>query len=503
MLRRLLIVIALASVVTACNGGSTAPPPFFTGAAAPTPTPTPTPGPIGSASGTLTTSTTNTTSTSVGPVGAFGAPLNSTISCPPTNVVAHLAINFTSTQPGGTPALAAMKRRPRNIGGGPLTPIVWFTVTPDANVNCPNLPTFSVTFPAGSTPPAAGTTYVAVYDPHNPGAGWNAISGPAAVSGNTYTWPTSSFPLTLQNGVTYSFVVVTTSTIVSLFTWSQHLYVANDNTPGGIQQFNLPLSPISTPNFTIAGNDLVAVGVDTNGNLCTGDFHHKIFCFTAPLSGFSTPNATFNNGTAGNVGQLMFPASGPQMNQLWSASVGTEIDRFVPPFSNATTAAQQTFPTGASQLVGLAFDSSLNMYLSDVNKIYVYAAPYNNPPSVVTPALSDTSYRKETVIGSQLFVSMPISTPQPLGRVDVYNLPLTNASVPAFTMIGTACPCPPGNAINIPEALTSDQFGNLYVGNLGARSITVYAPPFSASSLPTAQLQFPSPYAIFGIAVGK
>ncbi|MBV9440989.1 MAG: hypothetical protein JOZ24_13460, partial [Candidatus Eremiobacteraeota bacterium] len=160
-------------------------------------------------------------------------------------------------------------------------------------------------------------------------------------------------------------------------------------------------------------------------------------------------------------------------------------------------------PTGAAQIVGLVFDSSLNMYLSDVNKIYVYAPPYNNPPAVVTPALSDTSYRKEMLIGNQLFVAMPISTPQPLGRVDVYNLPLTNASVPAFTIIGTACPCPPGNGINIPEALAADQFGNLYVGNLGARSITVYSPPFSASSTATTTLILPSPYAIFGLAIGK
>ncbi|MBV8579987.1 MAG: hypothetical protein JOZ86_05075 [Candidatus Eremiobacteraeota bacterium] len=526
MLRRLLIAVALAAFVTACNGGNSTAPPIFTGVATPptpTPTPTATPGPVGSASGTLTTSTTNSSSATFGPIGPFGAALNSAVGCPPTSVVSHLGIVFSTTQPTGTPTLAAARRRPMNIGGGPLTPIVWFTVTPDVNVNCPNLPTFSVTFPAGSTPPAAGTTYVAFYDPGNPAAGWNAISGPATVSGNTYTWPTSSFPFTLRNGVTYSFVVVTTSSTVALFTPSptptptptptpppanvgQHLYVSNDNTPGGVERFTLPLTGSSTPDFTIAGNDLVAVGVDSNGNLAAGDFHHNLFYFTAPLSGSSTPASTFANGTAGNVGQITFPQSGPQLDQLWTAGVGTEIDRFARAgggFPSSTTAAQQTFPTGASQLVGLVFDSSLNMYLSDVNKIYVYAPPYNNPPAVVTPALSDTSYRKEAISNNQLFVSMPISTPQPLGRVDVYNLPLTSASVPAFTIIGSACPCPPGNAVNIPESVAFDAAGNLYVGDLGSRTVSVYAPPFSAASLPTVQLQLPAPNAIFGLAIGK
>jgi len=516
MLRRLFIAIALIGFIAGCNGGSGNVPPFTPGTAiTPTPTPTPTPPPT-SASGTFTTSTTLSSSGTFGPIGPGDT---GSTSCAPASAVATFAVVFSLTQPAGTPTVAAMRRRPRNIGGASIAPFGYFTLTPNVTVTCPNTPTFAITFPSASAiPAAASNAYVAIYDPGNPGAGWNTVEGTATITGNTLSWTSSGVPVSLVGGRTYSFVLFTTSSTLAVPTPTPtptpsptpsptptplHLYVANDNTPGGIQQFTLPLSSSSTPNFTIAGNDLVAVAVDTNGNLCAGDFHHKIFCFTAPLSGFSTPNATFNNGTAGNVGQLMFPTSGPQQNQLWSASVGTEIDRFVPPFTNATTAAQQTFPTGASQIVGLVFDSSQNMYLSNVNNLYVYAPPYSNPPAVVTPALSDTSYRKEAVIGNQLFVAMPISTPQPLGRVDVYNLPLTNASVPAFTMIGTACPCPPGNGINIPEALAADPAGNLYVGNLGNRSITVYAPPFSAASTPTTTLTLPSPFAIFGIAVGK
>jgi hypothetical protein len=350
------------------------------------------------------------------------------------------------------------------------------------------------------------------------------------MTGNTISWTTYSFPFTLVMNRTYSFVLFTTTSMLAVATptptptptppppnFGQHLYIPNDNTPGGIEQFTLPLTNSSTPNFTIAGNDLVAVAVDSTGNLAAGDFHHKLYYFQAPLSGFSTPAGTFNNGTAGNVGQMQFPASGPQMDQLWTASVGTEIDRFARTagsFPNSTTAAQQTFPTGASQLVGLVFDSSLNMYLSNVNNIYVYAPPYNNPPAAVTPSLSDTSYRKEAISGNQLFVSMPISTPQPAGRIDVYNLPVTSASVPTFTIIGSFVPgVPPalgtctavgtGNGICIPEALAVDAAGNLYVGNLGNRTVTVYSPPFSAASTYTTLLQLPSPYAIFGLAVGK
>jgi hypothetical protein len=57
--------------------------------------------------------------------------------------------------------------------------------------------------------------------------------------------------------------------------------------------------------------------------------------------------------------------------------------------------------------------------------------------------------------------------------------------------------------MNLPEALAFDAAGNLHVGNLGGSTVSVYAPPFSASSAPAITLSVgPAPFSIFSIAVG-
>jgi len=274
MIRRALFAIALAALVTGCNGGSSSPPPFFTGAS-PTPTPTPTPLPA-SASGTLTTSTTASSSRTLGPIGPgdFG-----TVSCTPTLLVAHLAIVYSLTQPGGTPAVQRVARLPRNINGTNITPFGYFTVTPDVTVTCPNTPSFAMAFPPGTVPPSAAGSYVAVFDPGNAGAGWNTISGPAAQSGNTLTWTSGSVPFPLVAGRTYSFVLFTTGSTLAVPTPTPtptatpspvplHLYVGNDYAGAQILQFNLPLTASTTSNFTmIAGGNVVALALDANGDL--------------------------------------------------------------------------------------------------------------------------------------------------------------------------------------------------------------------------------------------
>ena len=291
-------------------------------------------------------------------------------------------------------------------------------------------------------------------------------------------------------------ITVVASSPPPLPPFPQRLYVGNNQVPGSILEYNLPLTSGSTPNFAIpTTNGVLSVGVDSNGNLAAGGFGGINF-FQAPLTAASSPSATFvSSSTFNSAISTTFVTSGPQLNQLWSANGFNEIDRFVPPFSNATTSAQQTLFPGGSGVFGIAFDSSLNMYVTNASSssnIYVFAPPYNNPPTVVTAAIPNTLYRKDAVSGAQLFVA---ASGTGLGRIDVYNLPLTNASAPAFSIAGSAA-----NGINIPEAVAFDSVGNLYVGNLAARTITVYPPPFSAASLPLVTLNLPAGFAVFGIA---
>src|SRR5947209_6138919 len=96
------------------------------------------------------------------------------------------------------------------------------------------------------------------------------------------------------------------------------------------------------------------------------------------------------------------------------------------------------------------------------------------------------------VNGTRLYVD---SVANGTWRVDVYNLPITSASVPAFALT---------TGVNTPEAAALDSAGNLYIGNLSNGTITVYTAPITASSSPSLIYTVSTgAFAIFGIAVGK
>ena len=135
-----------------------------------------------------------------------------------------------------------MRRRPRTIGGTALTPLSYFTVTPDVTVNCPNTPAFSMTFPTGATLPTAANTYVAMYDPGNPPSAGTRSPGRGRSPATRSRGRRTAFPYTLVAGRTYSFVLFTNTTALAIATPSPtpsptptptplHLYVGNDNTP--------------------------------------------------------------------------------------------------------------------------------------------------------------------------------------------------------------------------------------------------------------------------------
>jgi hypothetical protein len=513
MLHRLFIIVALAAIAAGCNTSNGT-----------VPLPTQTPGPIASASGILTTSTTLSSSLTLGPVGPFGSTVTGTTSCTPASAVAHLSIVFSLSAPTGTPAVAAMRRRPQNIGGASIVPFGYFTVTPDVNVTCPNTPSFAIAFSPGATLPSAGSAYVAIYDPGNAAAGWNTIEGTAAVNGNTLIWTTGGAPFALVAGRTYSFVLFTTSSTLVVPTPTPtptpaptptplHLYVGNDNTSGSVLQFNLPLTMSTTSNFAIASNNVVTVGVDANGNLAVGDNAGHLQFFTAPLSGASVPAATFNNGAATNNGNASFLSTG----DFWAATVSNRVNRFNSPFSNASVPAAFVTDAGMVSDIGTAIDAAQNLYISNAgtgnaaacagtsqpgggcgSNIYVYAPPYTGAP-IITPNVinypfssASTAYRKIAVNATQLYAASVANAP---GRVDVYNLPITAASTPAFNL---------QTGVNTPEGLALDPAGNLYIGNLSDATVTVYTAPITAGSVPSLIFKVSTgAFAIFGIAVGK
>jgi hypothetical protein len=271
----------------------------------------------------------------------------------------------------------------------------------------------------------------------------------------------------------------------------QHLYVGNDNTPGTVQVYTLPITAASTAAFSFASNNVVSVGIDASGNAAVGDNAGNLKFFAAPLSAASTPAAAFTNGAASNNGQITFTSAG----DFFVANVSTNVNMFTHPFTNASVPSSTTTGAGLTAAIGTALDSSGNLYVSNSggagSNLYVFASPYTGAPTVTTPVVAATAYRKMSGSGSVGYVC---SVAGATGRVDAYNLPLTAASVPAFAIT---------TGINLPEAISFDASGNMYVGNLGNSTITVYTPPFSAASAPAVTLTIPGTFAIFGMAIGK
>src|SRR5438445_2314374 len=142
---------------------------------------------------------------------------------------------------------------------------------------------------------------------------------------------------------------------------AQVLYVGNDNTPGTVLQYSLPLTASSTSNFGIASNNVLAVAVDASGNLAVGSLGGGLQFFTAPLSAASVPSATFPNGAASNNGGIAFTNAG----DFWAATFSNQVNAFTHPFSNASTPS--TFVTNAAMAstAGTAFDAAQNLYVSD------------------------------------------------------------------------------------------------------------------------------------------
>lgn len=273
----------------------------------------------------------------------------------------------------------------------------------------------------------------------------------------------------------------------------QHLYVGNDNASGQLLEFTLPLTNTSTPTVTVATTtgtvNLTSVAVDANGNVATGDNSGHLDLFAAPMTNSSTSAAAFNNGVAVNDGQMVFTNAG----DLFAATVGNNVNVFTHPLTSLSTPSQSIADISLTSAIGVALDSSNNLYVTNAgptgSTISVFASPYTSAPTV-TPVVA-AAYRKIAITSTQLFVcNVGLGT---IGGIDVYTLPLTASSTPAFTI----------SNVNGPEAVALDSQGNLYVGNVNDSTVRVFAPPFSASSTPSVTLNLGSSVSLFGLAVGK
>jgi len=269
---------------------------------------------------------------------------------------------------------------------------------------------------------------------------------------------------------------------------TQHLYVADDSTPGHVFRYLLPLTSTSTPDVTIATPNDAIFGVTTDpaGNLIADAQTGRILVFVPPLSNNSTPFATFTNLNATAGGQ---PGVTPGGILIASMQQRT-LNMYSSPFTNQSTPSGTATSAALTNTIGVGIDSQANLYVannvSGGGNLVVLPPPYTQS-TVATPAVTGAAYRNVAISGQLLFVGSVGSA----ARIDVYNLPLTNTSAPAF-MITTGT--------NVPEGVAVDAVGHLYAGNLSDKTVSRYSPPFSAQSAPDVTITTQA--TIFGLAIG-
>jgi hypothetical protein len=255
---------------------------------------------------------------------------------------------------------------------------------------------------------------------------------------------------------------------------TQHFYT--NGTTGHVLQFALPLSG-SAPTATLSlptASDVSAVAVDSAGNVAVGTFGGSISIFT----GSASASATFKNGTSTFVDNLAFNSAG----DLFATTNSNSINVFTHPLTSASTPSQ-VISVNLTASDGLAFDSANNLIVSNTptptsSNLLVYAPPYNGVP-IATAAIPAASYRQMAISGTQLFV---VNSQVSASKIDVYNLPITAASAPAFLISSGLF----GGSVS-GSGVAVDSSGNLYAGlsgNLGTTDsggIRIYVPPFSGA----------------------
>jgi hypothetical protein len=278
---------------------------------------------------------------------------------------------------------------------------------------------------------------------------------------------------------------------------TQHLYV-NGNT-GHALQFALPLTG-SAPTATLSlatASDVSALAVDSAGNVAVGAFGGSISIFNGPITGSGSASATFKNGTSTLVENLAFNSAG----DLFATTNSNTINVFTHPLTSASTPSQVITSANLTTSVGIVLDSANNLIVSNSpsplgSNLLVFAPPYTGLP-IATAMVPAASYREMAISSTQLFI---VNSQVSLSKIDVYNLPITAASAPAFLISNGLF----GGSVT-GSGVALDSTGNLYAGlsgNLGTTDsggVRIYVPPFSGASAPNVTTS------VFGttLAIGK
>ncbi|MDT5015065.1 MAG: hypothetical protein QOD39_1225, partial [Mycobacterium sp.] len=152
-----------------------------------------------------------------GNLGPIAGGYSATVGMLTASTAATLNMTMSASSPPGATALQSMRRRPRNVGGQNISPIVYFTITSNTTVAFGVPPSITVVLPYAASS-LAPYSYVAYYDPTaNPQPGWVTIEPLNFASGNLLDFEGSGRTV-YRGGVTYYFVVFTVTSALPIAT---------------------------------------------------------------------------------------------------------------------------------------------------------------------------------------------------------------------------------------------------------------------------------------------
>ncbi len=196
------ILFALAAL-TACNGGSSTAPAFFTG---PSPAPTapaavPTLAPAAAATTVpLASGSAPAQTVAIPPAAGLSGSLVLPAATLPAGTT--LAVQTTTTAPAGVPTLSSTGRQVRAVGSG-IEPLYYQGLAFTQTVTFPAFPAFSIALPSGYDP-SKGVFGLAFYD----GSSWSYPLGSAGVAnGQTINFSGAAGPVTYQANRVYFFAL--------------------------------------------------------------------------------------------------------------------------------------------------------------------------------------------------------------------------------------------------------------------------------------------------------
>jgi len=260
------------------------------------------------------------------------------------------------------------------------------------------------------------------------------------------------------------------------------LFVAD--VTNGLVAFTQPLSSTSTPSLTVASlMGSAGITTDKSGNLYVANaFTNTINVYAPGFTATSTPIATV--GPIVGAGQIIGITVDSAGGLYVADNLAPNVYYFAAPLGGTTPTKTITSPS-FTQPAGVALDLAGDLLVANFGvqmNIVILRPPFLNGVNIAAGAMTLPT----RAVGIETSVSGNLLACLEDGTIGVIKPPFATGVTPSFYIAAPIINGAPATEAFDP---TYDAAGNLYVpyGDFGGpnEGIGVFAPPFSASSIPT------------------